>query len=95
MKKYYGLLGAIFIQAVFGRAHQGSNQQLASLQESLDVIYQDHLQRKMTQLKAVEIPQMREGRNAQFLKITRKKKKVRTCQNMAGIIGKLRLRRLF
>ena len=66
MKKYYALLGAIFIQAVSGRAHQGSNQQLASLQESLDVIYQDHLQRKMTQLKPVEIHQMREGRNAKL-----------------------------
>ena len=95
MKKYYGLLGAIFIQAVSGRAHQGSNQQLASLQESLDVIYQDHLQRKMTQLKADEIPQLRERRNSQFPKITRKKKKVRTCQNMAGIIGRYRRWRIF
>ena len=90
MKKYYGLLGVLFIQDVCGRAHHGSNQHLASLQESLDVIYQDHLQTKMTQLKAEEIPEMRERRNAQFPKITRKKKKVRTCQNMAGIIGKLR-----
>lgn len=95
MKKHLGLLGVISIQAVCGRAHHDSNLQLASLQESLDVIYQDHLHAKMTRLKAEEIPQIRQKRNSQFPKITRKKKKVRTCQNMAGIIGRYRRWRIF
>ena len=94
------LLGVILIfipLARFGPHHHFSNQhQLESLQQSLDVIYQEHLITKMTRLKAEEIPQLRQRRNSQFPKITRKKKKVRTCQNMAGIIGELRrVRRMF
>ena len=84
-----GLLGVIFLPlALFRPEHHFSHQhQLESLQESLDVIYQEHLNTKMTRLQAEEIPQLRQRRNSQFPKITRKKKKVRTCQNMAGIIG--------
>ena len=93
--KNSGLLGVIFLPlALLGRHDHFANQhQLGSLQESLDVIYQEHLQTKITRLKAEEIPQLRQRRNSQFPKITRKKKKVRTCQNMAGIIGELRRRR--
>ena len=94
MKTSWGLLGVLVIPAVWGRAQHGSHHHLASLQESLDVIYQDHRHTKMTRLKAEEIPQLRERRNSQFPKITRKKKKVRTCQNMAGIIGKKGRRRM-
>ena len=88
MKKYYALMGALFIPSVCGQPHQFSNLQQASFQESLDLIYQDHLHTQMTKLKVEDKPQMRQRRNSQFPKITRKKKKVRTCQNMAGIIGK-------
>ena len=84
-----GLLGVIFLPLALCRPehHFSNRHQLESLQESLDVIYQEHLHTKMTRLKAEEIPQLRQRRNSQFPKITRKKKKVRTCQNMAGIIG--------
>ena len=83
-------LPAIFLlQIVIDFVHSNlsqSEQLLLTVQDSLDAVYQDHLQAQMRSFITPE-GSHRQKRNSQFPKITRKKKKIRSCQNMAGILG--------
>ena len=82
----------VLLPTVLSREHSDlsqAEQLLQSVQESLEIVYQDHLQTLLTRPKPTEVSpeKLRRKRNSQFPKITRKKKKIRGCQNMAGILG--------
>ena len=54
---------------------------MAKLDESLDRIFLEHA-------KQISVAEPRKARNSNYFpKIKKKRKKIRTCQNMAGILG--------
>ena len=54
---------------------------IAQLDQSLERIFSEHA-------KQISAPDLREARDSNYFpKIKKKRKKIRTCQNMAGILG--------
>ena len=54
---------------------------MAKMDESLDRIFLEHA-------KQISVAEPRKARNSNYFpKIKKKRKKIRTCQNMAGILG--------
>ena len=73
------VLPTVFLQTLI--RGEESLEFIAQLDQSLDQIFSEHA-------KQISASEFRESRDSNYFpKIKKKRKKIRTCQNMAGILG--------